>query len=654
MAVGAEHHISLGGHLYIIKPFSYSKRAAPTFGARFTTGDPDYNNLSMWQHWAQKCFVGGMDAEEFEDDAMYDDGVGVNTWEHDKVTLARDLRRGGGSGWAAASGDIHGTNGHKFIVYNEKLYAFGLAAASETSYLYLYVPGTDSWTRVTDLDGRNICGKSIATFDGKLFIGGTDATTDLPKLVYSSGALTSWTTATNPSGVVHAVYSMRAFQRKLYVAYGTQVWRMLEDQTWDGNTVFYKADQNSESNYIRAMEVHLGFLYMLSKNGHVHRSDGNATFDIWSWDGQTNGVAIRSFDGRLFIATNEFDDPASENACYGVLYQMSGSAVTELKRWGKATMNSGLGSLMVYNRRLFYGASNLFGQRVGFGIAMYDPLEDAHSIFASNSDSTTYGAGSLPYNNLAVDDVIVFANKMFCSARGHGLFYTRFSYKDRIRTLADWDTTAAGVQVGPTNGGYFTTSTYDAGMAGTKKLWRKVMIDYELPHSSTAIVVEASYNNGASWTTLTPSLTTGTSVARTQIAVNFGSTAKSVSVKLRFTLRSTNSIYTPILYGFVLSYVPVPEANWQWSFTIVLAQTIEAADKSSPDLTYDTEAEMAFLATLFRTKEFVVYTDIDGTIWSTGGQAGVLIYDIDFRVPHQTQPLEAEVVVTLLEAVETY
>ena len=48
--VGTTHHISLGGHYYLLKPASYQKRVAPQFGARFTTGDPDYNNLSFWQH----------------------------------------------------------------------------------------------------------------------------------------------------------------------------------------------------------------------------------------------------------------------------------------------------------------------------------------------------------------------------------------------------------------------------------------------------------------------------------------------------------------------------------------------------------------------------------------------------------------------------
>ena len=101
-----------------------------------------------------------------------------------------------------------------------------------------------------------------------------------------------------------------------------------------------------------------------------------------------------------------------------------------------------------------------------------------------------------------------------------------------------------------------------------------------------------------------------------------------------------------------MSYIPVPEPNWLWSFTIVLSEKQEAMDGTTR--TVDTEAEMAFLAAQERAKLLVAFTDIDGSQWATGGAAGVLIHDIEFRVYNQTQPLEGDVVVTLLEAVETY
>src|SRR5690349_18184024 len=121
MTVGTTTHVSLGGHEYMLKPYSYIKRRAPDFGPRFSSGDPDFNNLSMWQHWAQKCFIGGMGQEEWDDNAMFHESVGVNTMEHEKLTLARDLARGSGSNWALNATAIT-VAGHKAFIYNDKLY----------------------------------------------------------------------------------------------------------------------------------------------------------------------------------------------------------------------------------------------------------------------------------------------------------------------------------------------------------------------------------------------------------------------------------------------------------------------------------------------------------------------------------------------------
>ncbi len=646
MTVGVTNHVSIGGHEYLVKPFSYSKRQAPMFGARFSTGDPDFNNLGMWQHWAQRCWIGGVGQDLFQDDAMYDEGVGVDTSDHEKVTITRDLSRGAGSNWALGSGTTAYTQGARFIIYNSKLYLVTLSDATVSSKLWEYAPGTDGWTQITSLTGVVV--RSIATFDGKLFVGGLNTAGTAAIVKYASGALSSWTTLANPAGlspVTATVRAMKAFQRKLYVAYGTQIWRLKDDETWDGNTIFYKADQSSDSNYMNAMEVHLGFLYMLSANGHVHRTDGNTTFDIWNWDGQTIGISIRSFDGRLFILTFEYTNTTSVG--YGVLYQMSGSAVTQLKRWGNENQATAIGNMTVFDRKLFYGASNLlgFGSRVGFGVAQYDPIEDAHSIISSNADTGSFAPGSLPYPNYVVDDQAFFEGNLFAVVRGHGGFRTPYGPTDRVRGVRRYDTTSAGGSVAATNGGWFTTSTYDAGTPGVLKLWRKVAIDATIK-TNTAIVVDYSTNNGISWTTIQSITTTGTR-AKYEININ----ATSTSIKLRFTLRTTSSTVSPELWGFVVSYIPVPEPNWMWSMTLVLSESQALMDGSTR--TMDTESEMAFLEDLQRARALVTYIDIDGVQWATNG-AGAFIYDIDFRVAQMTQPLEGEVVITLLEAVETY
>lgn len=651
--VGTTHHVEIGGHYYLVRPGSYLKKAAPQFGARFTTGDPDFNNLSMWQHWAQRCFIGGVGQELWADDAMFDEGVGLDTSEHERVTLSRDLARGSGSNWSISASSTASTYGYKAITYNSKLYVYTIPASNVEGHLWEYDPSTDGWTRITALDAANIEGRSIAVFDGKLLIGGRDSATGTAKLVYASGSLASWSTASNPAGVTQAIYAMRAFQQKLYVAYGIQIWRLKDDGAWDGNTVFYKANSSSESNYIVAMEVHLGFLYMLSQNGHVHRTDGNTTFDIWNWDGQTQGKAIRSFDGRLFILTFEYTNTADVG--FGVLYQMSGSAVTQLKRWGDSNSATHIPNMTVYDRRLWYGASNLLGfdgagTRTGFGVACYDAIEDAHSIVATNSDTVTYPRGSTPYRDYIVDDVFFFGGYMFAFVRGHGAFKTPYGPRDRVSTVVAakrYDLTAAGGSVASLNGGWLKTSAYDAGTPGVKKLWRKIVLDIAIPTGCSA-VLDYSTNEGTSWTTAA----TLTTVAGRSRVETFLNNIVSTSLKLRITLRSTVATSSPVLYGYVVSYIPVPEPNWMWSMTLVLAEKPVLLDGTTD--TVDTEAELDFLSTQWRAKQLVSFTDAEGDRWASNGSPGALIYDITFALRDLNQPLEGEVTITLLEAVETY
>ena len=647
------HHISLNGHYYLVRPGSYVKKEAPQFGARFATGDSDYNNLSMWQHWAQKCFIGGMGQDEFADDAMYDEGVGVDTTDHEKVTLSRSLSRGTGSNWDL--GNTAPEGGYKTIVYNSKLYAITIPGASVESTLWEYVPASDGWTQKTSIGGKNIRAMCVTVYDGKLWVGGVHYTTGLPLVIYDDGALTSWSTlalpATTGSGNVNSTYypvhAMAGFQSKLYVAYGVRVWRFKDDQTKDGNTVFYKANASSASNYIVGMEVHLGFLYMLSQNGHVHRTDGNTTFDIWNWDGQTEGTAIKSFDGRLFILTFEYTDTADVGQ--GVLYQLSGSAVTQLKRWGEGTDAIRIGNMRVYDRKLWYGASNLlgFGQRGGFGVVAYDAIEDSHCIAASNSDTTGFTRGSLPYRNHIVDDQIFFNGSLFAFVRGHGAFRTPFKAKDLQRGSRQYDITAAGPAATSQAGGWFSTSTYDAGTPGVLKMWRKITIDVAIK-ADTSVLVDYSTDNGTTWANagLTVAVVTR---GRVEFFLN---NVTSTSLKLRFSLRSVVVASSPTLYGFAVSYIPQPEPNWLWQFIIVLSERQVLLDGT--EVTVDTVAELAFLSAMSRAKRLVSFTDAEGGLWASNGQPGVLVYDYVENLRDLNQPLEGEVSITLLEAVETY
>ena len=188
--VGTTHHIKLGNEFLIVRPNTYSKMPAPTFGARITTGDPDYNNLSIWQHWVQHCWVGGMGADAWVDDAMYKDAVGVDTTQHEQVTLARQLKRGTGANWTM--GGSTEVNYGQFCVYNGILYCL-VARDSPTdagsSRLYSYNPSTQAWTLIT-MPGSAFYCRAMTVYDGKLFVGGAQTTgTDVPALYWASAAV---------------------------------------------------------------------------------------------------------------------------------------------------------------------------------------------------------------------------------------------------------------------------------------------------------------------------------------------------------------------------------------------------------------------------------------------------------------------------------
>lgn len=639
-AVGTTHHLKLGNEYLMIRPNSYQKSAAPTFGARITSGDPDYNNLSIWQHWVQKCWIGGNGADEWIDDAMFDYSVGIDSTEHEHIRLARDLVRPSAT---STLGGATNVAGHKFVIFNNVLYALVMTAGATTSRLYSFSPATLAWTAVT-MPAGTFLARTIGTFDGKMFVGGTNAGTKL----YYATAPGTWTTVTNPAGVTQTVRCMQSYNGKLYVSYGTDVWRMKDDQTWDGNTIFYKANANSGSNYIVAMETHLGFLYMLSMNGHIHRTDGNNTFDIWSWNGQTRGVSLRSYDGKLFVGTYEWEDVADVG--YGVLYQFTGAAVTELKRWGTAGKATVIGNMAVHGRKLFYGAAMEFGRRDGIAVGVYDSVEDAHSVFASQSDIVTYSdvtvtsADDTTLNGVGagwiVDDVIFHGKYMYASVRGHGVF--------RVDVASDAITAARATYLPHTNGGFLVSSMYDAGTPGLQKLWRKITVYCDLP-ALTSFVLEYSIDGGNVWVTPTVSIAPSGGNAQYVFLLN---NVRSTRFKWRVTLKTTSNAVTPLLRGVVVAYLPQPEPNWMWSFTIPVADKWLLLDQTQE--TKSTNTLIAYFEGLYRSQSLVSFTDIDGVVWTPTGP-GCLIYDLsvihyDVEAPNR----EADLRIRLLEIVETY
>jgi len=661
-SVGGTHHVKIGADYYLIRPGSYRKRPAPLFGARFTTGDPDYNNLSFWQHWVQSCWVGGFGAETWQDDAMFHEGVGIDASQHEVMFLTRDLGPNvarGTNNWDLDVAD--GAREREFTIFNEKLYllSFGDQDATPPSRLYVFTVGSSTWTLIKTFTTEV---RTMEPFGGYLVFASRGANME------RMDTAEAFTTFAKPAGMSEPGYTSKAYRGKLYVAFANFIWRLKSDFTWDGSTAFYTAEGLSHVNALLALQhsdVHLGFLYFASEDGHILRTDGNNTFDLWAFEPHVRIWGIRSFDGRLFIGVSE--DLAGTESAQAVLYQFSGAAVTELKRWGKVGFDCIPGRLRAFGASLFFGASNQlgFGTAEGFGIARYDPIEDAYHLFGMNQDSTSYPGGAEGVLR-HVDDVMFYKGFMYCVVRGYGVFGTPWSFQDMSRGLALFSF-SAGVGVHGLNEGWYTSSDFDAGTPGLMKLWNTVTVHVDLPSTACTALIEISNDGGVTWFPAGGSEASA-SVLKTGAATRYSKTIKlqnsgvngtgwyATRMKYRITMRTTNTAQTPALRGVVMRYLPIPEPNWVWDMVLVLSDDQELLD-GTRELPNNV-TKLTNLENSFRDQSLVNFVDIDGISWATGANAGVLIQSMESQVPFvgpgTDGALEREVRIQLIEAIEAY
>ena len=523
--VGTTHQVKIGAIYAQLMPGGYRKRFAPLRGARIASGDPDWNDLSVWQVWNQHCWAGGLGADKWVDDSMYDAGVGMDSTNHEQLSLSRDLTR------VANNGNLNAGSrdeARKFIIYRKpsgakRLYCISTPETGD-SYLFKYAVGTDTWTMQKTFSG--IKATCIVQHSGELAIGFTNGKIKSTANPDTGG--TKWRNRNPPKGEDSGVYAMMRYRQRLYVAYGRTIYRRKWNWRVDGKTEFY--DPQGGGNIV-TMETHLGFLYMGSIGGHIHRTDGNNTFDLWSWDGGTEVVSMRSFDGRLFIGTYEFND--NKKLGIGAIYQMTGSAVTQLKRWGELDRSTNIGQFTEYDRKMYYGASALWSMNKnaagtdlgGFGVAIYDPIEDAHSVWATNKDTVTYPDASGTGADWIVDDIIYYRGFMHVAERKHGNFITSVKYRDYITGTANYDTTTTAA-TGSANNGFLVSSIYDGGTPGLQKLWRLGQLEVFLPSNTTTATLQYSVDKGETWTELGTAsrVLSGTSATSSGVATITGTT----------------------------------------------------------------------------------------------------------------------------------
>lgn len=713
-----KYHVELAGYKVMLEPGGYAKQPAPLFGARTSGGDPSYNNLSTWQHWVQHCWAGGIGAEDWVDDSMYDYGVGVDSTTHEQLRLSRDLTRPTGGNLNSGSR----TEKRQFYIFNDVLYCITYpAAGSTTSYLWKFTSNTWSVSHTfTSWSARCIYG-----WNGYLAVGGQGGS-----IYTATDPDGSWTERTPPSGVTGTVRAMCGYKGglvnntdggvRLYVAYENQIWRRKANWSVDGDTTFYEA---VTADRITQFRVHLGFLWFSSNNGNIYRTDSNNTFDIWSFDGHTRITSLQSYDGKLFVATYEYTD--TTDVGQGVLYQMTGSAMTQLKRWGNFNKATIIGGMVVYDRKLYYGASGLWSMNKdsggtdlgGFGVAVYDAVEDAHSIWATNMDTTTYADSSGVGRDWVVDDVVFYGGYIHAAVRGHGNFRTPLAYRDYLTAAAKYNTTAT-TATGTSSQGFIVSSDYDGGTPGLLKLWQQILVQVDLASHLTGVRVYYSLDEGTTWsaplyiarqltgtvTTLTADdevVGTGTAFIREVLpgdGISFGTqyrivervvdnthltltaaagadqtgvTATHAKTRLTYAFRLNNQrgpriryrmeLWTqtdtasPVVRGVAVSYLPQPEPNWTWRLSFLVNGKTVLKDGTVEEV--DTDAVIELFEQSYREGLPVTFTDIDGRQWEVNGQPGVLILDYTFvlHTPgYASDPREGRINMTLLEVAESY
>jgi hypothetical protein len=167
--------------------------------------------------------------------------------------------------------------------------------------------------------------------------------------------------------------------------------------------------------------------------------------------------------------------------------------------------------------------------------------------------------------------------------------------------------------------------------------------------SDTALTVTVAWGATASGQALKSA---ATRFARTFSLEN----VRSIRFKYRLRLMTTDDDESPVVYGVVVAYLPIPEPNWMWEFVVVCSSKQELLDGTTE--TVDVAARAAYLDNLFRSQELFTFVDIDGGTWTINGK-GCFLYDYARMTavpgePTSSNPLEGDLRVVILEAVESY
>jgi hypothetical protein len=193
-------------------------------------------------------------------------------------------------------------------------------------------------------------------------------------------------------------------------------------------------------------------------------------------------------------------------------------------------------------------------------------------------------------------------------------------------------------------------------------LFNAITVHVDLPTTACTAFVEYSVDGGITWGlaggTTASATVDGTGRVRKVIKFQSGG-LRATRLKYRITLRTTDTTRSPQLRSVVVRYIPLPEPNWRWDFSVIVSESQELLDGTVQELdSAALAAKINAIENAFRSQALVNFKDVDSQEWTVGGGAGVLVLDMRKEYPHPGPDSEggkeAILHVALIEAVEAY
>ncbi len=555
-----QYHVTLNGQGYLVDLDRYARRPAAVFAPKRSEGAPDVGDFLVEEGLRVSDWSGGEGYLQLDpaSPARWRSGTGIDGW-----TEPGSLRLG--------------------------------------PHVQTTVAGPYA--------AENTCG---AVYKGKLYYGWSDGL-----LVSYDGTNVTTIATTGKAGGIRA---LQVAFGKLYVGNGTDG----KVDEWDGTTyTTAKFDVASSSLGVRAMGMHYRqaaqFLYVGSDratNGRVYFWDG-ATLSAAQFEfEQPRPEAMAVFNRRLYFAVS--DSQSRRGALYSVDDAGSGGNYAHHEVFSQHYPTS----LAVYDGKLWLGTGGspdgLIYSYDGSSLHVEKRLGSIYAPYTLDIRAIWPHSGALWAGIFDGSVTLLRYDGVGWSRPATGLLGLNAVWLggyagDLYIGNAD---TAGSARLARTRPSYRATGTqesglFDAGLPSIDKVWRSVTLTHAALPASATIEVQYQLDGAGSWTSL------GTSDVdnATSKVLSFSGTVTSKQIAFRVLLGgSADAATSPVLYDFLLRYVPAPPLKREWELPIVLEGTAEL-----PQVTLDgqpnprTGAQMS--ADLWTAKAAagpITFVDLDG------------------------------------------